>query len=107
MSDEVWVLGATGRSGRAIAARLHAAGVPLVLAGRDRAHLEGGVGELGGAPRLVVGELDAVIAELARDAPAVVVNTVGPFTTTATRVVRALRGRRVVVEAGVEQPAPA
>ena len=34
MSD-VWILGATGRSGRAVAAHLAAAGLSPVLVGRD------------------------------------------------------------------------
>jgi len=89
MTNEVWVLGATGRTGRAVATRLHERGVPLVLVGRNRARLEGVVAALGGAPRLRVGTLDSALAALAQDAPAVVVNTVGPFTTTAVTVARA------------------
>jgi len=89
MNNEVWVLGATGRTGRAVASRLHEAGVSLVLVGRDRARLDGIVAELGGAPRLLVGTLTSALAALAQQAPAVVVNTVGPFTTTALHVARA------------------
>ncbi len=89
MTNEVWVLGATGRTGRAVAARLHERGVPLVLVGRDRTRLDGVVAELGGAPRLLAGTLTSALAALAQDAPAVVVNTVGPFTTTAVTVARA------------------
>jgi len=36
-----------------------------------------------------VGLLDSTLTALRRDAPAVVINTVGPFTTTATTVARA------------------
>lgn len=86
MSTEVWVLGATGRAGRAVAARLHGAGVALVLVGRDAERLGGVAAQLGGAPRVLVGPLDSALAQLAQDSPAVVVNTVGPFTTTATAV---------------------
>jgi len=89
MTNEVWVLGATGRIGRAVASRLHEAGVSLVLVGRDCARLDGVVAELDGAPRLLVGTLTSALAALAQQAPAVVVNTVGPFTTTALDVVRA------------------
>jgi len=89
MSDEIWVLGATGRTGRAVAARLHEAGVRPVLVGRDRARLEAIAAELGGDPRIVVGALDAVLSRLAQEAPAVVVNTIGPFTETAPPVIRA------------------
>ena len=89
INDEVWVLGATGRTGRMIARRLHEAGVPLVLVGRDRERLEGVAAGLDGAPRLVAGTLGSALAGLARDAPGVVVNTVGPFTTTGVEVARA------------------
>jgi short subunit dehydrogenase-like uncharacterized protein len=88
MQDAVWVLGATGRTGGAIVRRLHEAGVPLVLAGRDRARLAAVAAALDGAPRLVVGTLGLALAGLARDAPGVVVNTVGPFATTGVAVAR-------------------
>ncbi|MBN9102673.1 MAG: NAD(P)H-binding protein [Pseudonocardia sp.] len=85
MGDEIWVLGATGRTGRAVADRLHAAGHPVVLVGRDPGRL---AGQVDGA-RVVVGEIDDVLGRLHREAPAAVVNTIGPFTVTAPRVVRA------------------
>ncbi|KDE99301.1 membrane protein [Mycolicibacterium aromaticivorans JS19b1 = JCM 16368] len=88
-TNDVWILGATGRAGRMIAARLHAEGAPLVLVGRARDRLEHVAAELGATPRLVVGDLDAALSRLAQDAPAVVVNTVGPFATTAAQVARA------------------
>ncbi len=56
MTDEAWVLGATGRTGQAIADVLHRSGVPLVLVGRDHARLSGLAAELGG-PRIVAGTL--------------------------------------------------
>jgi short subunit dehydrogenase-like uncharacterized protein len=105
MSDEIWILGATGRSGRVIAAMLHKAGVPVVLAGRDRDRLAAVATGIGGDPRLVVGPLDQVLAEAGRETPAVVVNTVGPFTTTAARVVRALPAGTHYVDIANEYPA--
>lgn len=89
MRSEVWVLGATGRTGRMVATRLHEAGVPLVLVGRDRSRLQGLADALDSAPRLVVGSLESTLGQLARDAPGAVVNTVGPFAATATDVARA------------------
>jgi short subunit dehydrogenase-like uncharacterized protein len=88
MADEIWVLGATGRTGRAVAARLHAAGATVVLAGRDRTRLDAVAAGLPGA-RVRVGSLEEVLARLSQEAPAVVVNTVGPFGETAVRVARA------------------
>jgi short subunit dehydrogenase-like uncharacterized protein len=117
--NEIWILGATGRSGRAIAQRLAAAGVTPVLVGRDEERLretarqlaaradggpdEGASGGAGGSrgggeggtgparlPRTVVaGSVEAVAARVADGAPAVVVNTVGPFTRTAAPVLDA------------------
>lgn len=89
MSSEVWVWGASGRTGRLIARRLREAGVAVVLVGRDRGRLETLSEQLGGSPRLVVGCLQANLALLAHDAPRVVVNTVGPFTATGLDIARA------------------
>jgi short subunit dehydrogenase-like uncharacterized protein len=90
MGDAVWILGATGGTGRAIATRLDAAGAPLVLVGRDAARLEEVTRTLGSAPRTVVGSLDALPALFRAAPPAVVVNTVGPFVTTAGPIIAAL-----------------
>lgn len=95
MSDEtaahaIWVLGATGRTGREIAFRLSEQGFDLVLAGRDRARLEAVAATLPRHPRVVVGTLDENLAELRSSDAAVVVSTVGPFVDTAERVYAAL-----------------
>ena len=92
VGNGVWILGAAGRTGRAIAERLDAAGVALVLLGRDRSRLEQVAQGLRGAPRLRVGTLQDHLSELAKtgaDSPGVVVNTVGPFTRTAAQVASA------------------
>jgi short subunit dehydrogenase-like uncharacterized protein len=89
-TKEIWILGAAGRCGRAIAAELAARQLPLVLVGRDRARLGELAATLGGAPRIVVaGSLDAIVTELSQGHPAVVVNTIGPFTETALPIARA------------------
>ena len=86
---EIWILGATGRSGRAAAAQL-AGQFPLVLVGRDPARLRDLAATLGGEVRTVAaGSVDAIAAEISRGQPAVVVNTIGPFTGTALPFVRA------------------
>lgn len=81
MTDEVWILGATGRTGRAVAARLRAAGVAPVLVGRERARLEQAATEIGGA-QVLAGHVEYVLAQIRTRAPSVVINTIGPFTRT-------------------------
>jgi len=86
---ETWVLGGTGRSGRAIAAELLRREMTPVLVGRDRARLEHAASTLGGCRTVVAGAIEAMIAEIWRQQPAVVINTIGPFTTTAEPIARA------------------
>ena len=88
-SAEVWVLGASGRTGGLIATELHQAGVSLRLVGRNRDRLAGLAVQLGGAPQIRAGELDEALDELVAAPPRVVVSTVGPFTATGVRVARA------------------
>lgn len=89
-TGEVWVLGATGRSGRAMTAALVAAGVRPVLVGRDPERLASAAAAAGAALRSVVAADPAATAvEIARQRPAVVLNTIGPFAQTAALLARA------------------
>ncbi len=89
MSD-IWVLGATGRSGRAIATHLAARQLSPVLVGRDATRLRQIAAAIGQDVRIVVASsVDAVVAAVSRGNPAVVVNTIGPFTETAVPIARA------------------
>ncbi|GAA2712178.1 hypothetical protein [Actinoplanes palleronii] len=83
---EVWILGGTGRSGRAIATALRARGIRPTLVGRDGARLTA-VAE--GDRTVVAASIAAMAGEISRQRPAVVVNTVGPFATTAEPIIRA------------------
>ncbi len=76
--SEVWVLGATGRSGRMIATELSQRGVVPTLVGRDASRLAPVAGPLD-APVLVFPSTEEVAAGVRARRPAVVVNTVGPF----------------------------
>ncbi|GAA4799807.1 saccharopine dehydrogenase NADP-binding domain-containing protein [Actinomycetospora chlora] len=91
--SEVWVLGATGRSGRAIAARVAERGHAVVLVGRDAARLDdaaAGIGDgTGGVRSVVAGDVEAMAAQVRAQRPGVVVHTVGPFATTAVPIARA------------------
>jgi short subunit dehydrogenase-like uncharacterized protein len=94
MGTEVWILGGTGRSGRAIAAELVSRGIAPVLVGRDAARLaeakHNAATQPGTRTRTVVAaSIEDMAAEIQRQQPAVVINTVGPFTTTAGPIVRA------------------
>ena len=88
--NEIWILGATGRSGRAVAALLAQAQTPLVLVGRDTARLRKVADAIGGDARIVTADsVEAMARAIASDKPAVVVNTVGPFAQTALPIAKA------------------
>ncbi len=101
METEVWILGGTGRSGRVIATELMARGLTPVLAGRDATRLAAAAQasteaateatfDINVQPRtLVTASLDEMAAAIRRDRPAIVINTVGPFATTAEPIARA------------------
>ncbi len=91
-NSEVWILGATGRIGAAVAARLAARGLPMTLVGRNRARLEKVKSGLGqhDAVKVVVADTSAIMAALiARERPAVVFNAMGSYTETAVPIARA------------------
>lgn len=91
-TGEIWVLGATGRTGRAVAARLAAGGISPVLVGRHAGRLRRAAESLGPgrASRTVVAATpEATADEVARQRPAVVINTIGDYARSALPVVRA------------------
>jgi short subunit dehydrogenase-like uncharacterized protein len=85
---DVWILGGTGRVGRAVADRLLTAGTGTVLVGRDAARLAAAAAGRGHRTH-VAATPGAVAAGIREARPAVVLNTVGPFTRTAPAVVDA------------------
>jgi short subunit dehydrogenase-like uncharacterized protein len=89
MSNEVWILGGAGRSGRAIAAELLARGITPVLTGRDTSRLEEAVARAGGGRPLVAASVTDLTRRIGQQHPAVVINTIGPFTTTAAPIAEA------------------
>lgn len=103
VSGSIWVLGATGRSGRGIARRLRGTGHTVVLAGRDAARLSSIVSELDGA-KVVSGSFESLLTQLRAAAPAVVVNTIGPFTRTSVPVIAACPPGTHYVDIGNELP---
>ncbi|WP_406141857.1 saccharopine dehydrogenase NADP-binding domain-containing protein [Streptomyces sp. NBC_01089] len=91
-THEVWILGATGRIGRAVAERLTARGITPVLVGRDRERLRRAGADLGpGGDRKIVvaGTAERIAAEIVLERPLVVVNTIGDYAGTAALIARA------------------
>ncbi|MFJ4275648.1 saccharopine dehydrogenase NADP-binding domain-containing protein [Streptomyces coelicoflavus] len=89
---EVWIVGATGRVGRGVAARLAAQGLRVVPVGRSRERMRAAGAEAGLPPdvRTVVADSAERIAdEVVRERPRVVVNTMGAYATTAPVIARA------------------
>ncbi|MFT3837405.1 MAG: saccharopine dehydrogenase NADP-binding domain-containing protein [Myxococcaceae bacterium] len=90
MNDEIWVLGATGRTGTAIAKNLAARGLKVGLVGRNAGKLELLAKAVPGARAIVAGTTAEMCDAITREAPKVVMNTIGPFTETAVPIARAL-----------------
>ncbi len=87
-SSEVWILGATGRIGRAVTARLVDRGTSPVLVGRESDLLRTTAASLG-LQTVIADGGDAIAAEIGRQRPAVVVNAIGNYAETATNLARA------------------
>lgn len=88
---EIWVLGATGRIGQAVAERLARGGTDdVVIVGRDRASLDKIADGLSPHPttRELAG-IEAIVEAIGLERPAVVVNVVGSYAETAPVVARA------------------
>ncbi|MBF9067076.1 saccharopine dehydrogenase NADP-binding domain-containing protein [Streptacidiphilus fuscans] len=91
-NDEVWIVGASGRVGRAVTARLAARGLTVVPVGRSRERMVAAWADAGlpAATKVVVADSAERIAdEIVRDRPRVVVNTMGSFAATAPVIARA------------------
>jgi short subunit dehydrogenase-like uncharacterized protein len=81
---EIWVFGATGLSGRAIANELVVGGADVVLVGRDAARLASTAVSIGGPLGQRVASGTGELADLIRaEKPSVVINAVGPYGATA------------------------
>jgi short subunit dehydrogenase-like uncharacterized protein len=86
----IWVLGATGKGGRAIACELNGTDADVVLIGRDHDRLAAVAASLGGQNRTILSTGPAeLVAPIAAEKPTVVVNTIGPFGETTAPVARA------------------
>ncbi|MGZ0151121.1 hypothetical protein ACXJJ3_28975 [Kribbella sp. WER1] len=84
----IWILGATGRTGREIARQVAARGGTPVLVGRSAERLRKTAADLGLGDAEVVATADPAAA-IAAARPAVVVNTIGGYAETAVPIARA------------------
>ena len=106
--NEIWILGATGRTGRAVAAKLVELQLSPVLVGRDEARLRELAQGIGGDARVVVAaSVEATVVAIARDAPGVVFNAIGPFAQTALPIARACLPKTHYVDVSNELSATA
>ncbi|PFG32041.1 NAD-binding protein [Paramicrobacterium agarici] len=85
MSNDVWIVGGAGRSGRHIATQLRQRGIEPVLVGRNADRLAEAAKD--GERTVVAHSIDEIVAEVRRQHPAVVINTVAPFAETAAELV--------------------
>jgi short subunit dehydrogenase-like uncharacterized protein len=81
---EVWVLGGTGRTARAVAAELRHRGLAPVLVGRDAARLAAAA--RASERTVTAGSVEEMAAEVRRHQPPVVINTIAPFSATASSI---------------------
>jgi short subunit dehydrogenase-like uncharacterized protein len=89
-ANDIWILGGAGRSGRAIAAVMAAMGLSMTVVGRNAETLEQAVQGLDVEAGIVVAStIEDIAAAIARVKPRVVINTIGPFATTAIAIVNA------------------
>ncbi len=92
VTNDVWILGATGRVGRTVVARLIENDIIPVLVGRDRERLSQMVVSTSLEKELrilVASSPEEIAAEISRQRPALVINTIGPFTETTVLIARA------------------
>jgi short subunit dehydrogenase-like uncharacterized protein len=89
-TNNVWILGATGHVGRAVAARLVENNVLPVLVGRDRERLSQLAAQFDKELQTIVASsLEEIATEISRQRPVAVINTIGPFTETTVLIARA------------------
>ena len=87
---ETWILGASGRCGRAITHHLAGAGLLPVLVGRDGMGLRNLAATVSDDTRVVTVEtIEDIASEITRNAPKVVINTIGPFDKSALPIAQA------------------
>ncbi|WP_208322117.1 saccharopine dehydrogenase NADP-binding domain-containing protein [Paramicrobacterium fandaimingii] len=85
MSNDVWILGGTGRSAQKIAAELRQRHIEPVLVGRNAERLAAAAGESGRT--VVSASIGEIVDEVRRQRPQIVINTIAPFADTAAALI--------------------
>jgi short subunit dehydrogenase-like uncharacterized protein len=105
-TNDIWVLGAAGRSGRAIASELASRGLAMTLVGRDAEILSQAAQSLDTeVGSIAASTIEDMAAAISRGRPLIVINTIGPFTRTAIAIVNACPPGTHYLDIGNELPA--
>ena len=106
MTNDIWILGAAGRSGRAIAVELAKKGLAMTFVGRNVATLKQAAGDLKIEVGIVAAStIEDMAAAISRGKPRIVINTIGPFARTAMAIVNACPQGTHYLDIGNELPA--
>jgi hypothetical protein len=104
--NDIWILGAAGRAGRAIAAELAEMGLSMTFVGREAETLKQAARALNIEAGIVVATtIEDMAAAISRTKPRVVIHTIGPFSRTAVAIVNACPPGTHYVDIGNELPA--
>lgn len=105
-TNDIWILGAAGRSGRVIAAELAKSGLSMTFVGRNAETLQKVAGALENETAIVVAStIEEMAAAISRGKPRIVINTIGPFARTALAIVQACPAGTHYLDIGNELPA--
>ena len=103
--NDIWILGAAGRSGRAIATELARMGLSMTLVGRDAEALAQMAGGLKVQAAVVAASrIEDMASAIFRSKPRVVINTIGPFSSTAIAIVNGCPPGTHYLDVGNELP---
>jgi hypothetical protein len=106
ITNGIWILGAAGRSGRAIAVELARKGLSMTFVGRNAEILEQTAGALNIKVGIVTAStIEDMAAAISLGKPRVVINTIGPFSRTAIAIVSACPPGTHYLDIGNELPA--
>ena len=106
VTNDIWILGAAGRSGRAIAAELAKKGLLMTFVGRNAETLKQTAEDLNIEVSIVTaGTIEEMAAAILRGKPRIVINTIGPFARTAIAIVSACPPGTHYLDIGNELPA--